>query len=355
MAKWRWGILSTAGISQRVVPAIRRCADATLVAVASRSLAKAQAAAALYNAPKAFGSYEELLHSGEVNVVYNPLPNSLHLEWTLRCIEAGIPVLCEKPLTLSAAHAQRIAEASRRSGVPVAEAFMYRYHPVYRTLAELASQGRVGRVQTLHSDFSFLLDEADGLPAKGHLGGGALLDVGCYCVNFSRLLAGCEPLDVAAMARFAASGPGSPSWDSAESVPTSTPDQQPDPACFDKSLVGLMRFPGGLLASFTTSIGAAEQHRVEVRGETGVLAVERPWHPRPTESVILQRHGEPDVRFDVPGDDPYYLEVRHFLDVCSGQAAPLWPIEESVLQAQVMEALARSARSGTFERVQTLQ
>lgn len=351
MALKRWGILSTAGINDKLLPAMRRCPDCEVVAVASRDLKKAQRFAKVHEIPQAYGCYEDMIVSGEVDVVYNPLPNVLHKPWTLRCIQAGIPVLCEKPLTLSAKDAQTVAAAAADGGVQVAEAFMYRYHPVYLRLRELIAGGVIGRVQTVHSDFAFLLDDASGIPARGELGGGALLDVGCYCVNASRLVLGAEPIEVAAIARFASSGPGTQNWDEPVHAPNPGPTEMPGATVFDKTLSGLMRFPHGVLASFTTSIGAAEQHRLEVRGEGGVLTVEQPWHPRPTEAVVLEQYGQPAQRFPVEGDDPYYLQVRHFLDVCNGHAAPRWPVHESVLQARAMDALARSARTHRFEQV----
>ncbi len=352
MATFRWGILSTASINEKLMPAMRRCEGAEIVAVASRDMKKAQRYAKVHGIPQAYGSYEDLVASGEVDAVYNPLPNVLHLPWTLRCIQAGIPVLCEKPLTLSAKDAQTLATAAANSGVFVAEAFMYRFHPVFARLKELVNSGVIGRVHTIHSDFAFLLDDPTGIPARGELGGGALLDVGCYCVNFSRLITGAEPIDVAAMARFALSGPGTASWDDPMHTPTPGPAEMPGAATFDKTMTGLMRFPHGVLASFTTSIGATEQHRVEVRGEDGVLTVEHPWHPRPSEIIRLERYGQDPQLFPVEGDDPYYLQVRHFQDVCTGKRPqPMWPIQESVLQARAMDALARSARTHRFEQV----
>ncbi len=316
----RWGILGTASISETVIPAIQSCTGSRIAAVASRTQARADEWAARYAIPLAFSSYDDLLHSGEVDLIYLPLPNSLHAEWTIRALEAGLHVLCEKPLALDAREAHTIAEAAKQSGRLAAEAYMYRHHPVYARLQELVAEGSIGRVKSIHSEFSFMDDEPDTIVANAELGGGALMDVGCYCVNASRLIEGAEPRRVSAFARL-------------------------DPVDF--SLVGLLEFPSGTLATFTTSIESAERHRLEIHGESGMLVLKSPWHPGDQYAQIsIQRHGEADERVSVAGDDPYYLEAQEFVEACAGKRPLRWPIADAVANMAVLDALKVSAREG---------
>lgn len=316
----RWGILGAASIGEKVIPAIARCPGSTLVAIASRRLDKARDWAARYGIAQAFGSYDALIDSGAVDLIYLPLPNSLHAEWTIRALRAGLHVLCEKPLTVNTDEARQVAAVAQETGRLVMEAFMYRHHPIYAALAGQIRAGAIGRVVTLHSEFSFMLDEADSIVSDAALGGGSLLDVGCYCVNASRLLLGGEPLRVSAFARL-------------DGV--------------DHTMCGMMEFPGGVVATFTSSIERAERHRVEVQGETGHLVLEAPWHPRESgERILLERHGEPVRVIPVAGANPYDLEVRDFVEACAGRAPLRWGLDDAIANLAVLDALARSAREG---------
>ena len=321
----RWGVLGTAAISAAVIPAIRRCPGSSVAAVASRSGEKARAWAARFGVPRAFAGYEELLAAGEVDVLYVPLPNSLHAEWTIRALERGIPVLCEKPLAHTAGDARRIAEAAARTGLPVAEGFMYRFLPVWERVRELLAADAIGPVSSIDAVFSFLLDDPASIVASARLGGGALQDVGCYAVDVARQLAGSEPSRVSAFARFGA---------------------------VDETMAGVLDFPNGVLARFETSIANHERHRVEITGTTGSLVVRHPWLPLGDgPPLLLRRHGQPDEH-PVPtapgtGDvDPYLLEIAHFADVVRGRTKQRWPVEDAVRGAVVRDALAEAARSG---------
>ncbi len=313
----RWGILGTASITETMIPAIQRCRNSSLYAIASRSQTKAEAWADRYAIPKVFSSYESLLASGEVDMVYIPLPNSLHAEWTIRALHAGLDVLCEKPIALNAQEAQTIAEVASQHGKLVVEAFMYRHHPIYECIRQVIAQGKIGRLISLHSEFSFLLDEPDSIVADAGLGGGALMDVGCYCIHLSRLIAGAEPQQVSAFSIFRG---------------------------VDRSMSGVLEFPGGILATFSTSIESAERHRVEIHGETGVLVLKKPWHPGEDQAgFILQRHGEPDQFIPVTGENAYNLQAQEFVDAVSGQTPARWPVSDAVANMAVLDALKQSA------------
>lgn len=318
--KFRFGILGTAQIARPLVRAIRQSRNAEVTAIASRSPEKARHWAREFGLPLHFGSYQALLESGKVDGIYNPLPNSMHAEWTIRALEAGLPVLCEKPIAANAREAAKMHRAAQRTGQYLAEAFMYRFHPVYRKIRELIAAGAIGRVSTIFSRFTFLLDDRSQIPASAPLAGGALMDVGCYCVNASRLIAGAEPTRVSALAR------------SSE---------------VDDTLVGLMEFPGVVLAQFETSIENYERHLVEVFGTKGALILSDPWVPgRDAKEIIIKRAGRRDRRIAVKGKNTYQLEVEEFVEVCRGRKQPSWSSEDSINNMKVIDALHRSAREG---------
>ncbi|NOZ00548.1 MAG: Gfo/Idh/MocA family oxidoreductase [Deltaproteobacteria bacterium] len=200
----RWGVLGTADISTEVIPAIQRSRAGTVTAVASRTAAKARKWADRFGIRTAFGSYDDMLASGEVDVVYVPLPNSMHAKWTIRALEAGLPVLCEKPLAATADEANQVADASRRTGLFVMEGFMYRFHPLWRRVRDLVEDGTIGELATIDAVFTFFLDDRASIVTSAELAGGALMDVGCYPVNLSRWMAGAEPGRVAAFERGSA-------------------------------------------------------------------------------------------------------------------------------------------------------
>lgn len=313
----RWGILGTAQISIEIIKAASLSTQSRVEAVASRDPDRAQAWARRYGIPLSFGSYDDLLSSGQVDLIYNPLPNSLHAEWTIRALEAGCPVLCEKPLTANAEQAREIQAKSVKTGLYVAEGFMYRYHPVYENVLELIGSGTIGKVCTVNSQFTFMLDDRSAIPASKKLAGGALMDVGCYSVNLSRMIAGCEPSRVSAFERR---------YD------------------VDDVLMGLLDFPNGILAQFETSIASGERHRVEIAGETGAIVLDRPWIPGDDEAqFVVRRWEKPDETIRVKGANPYQLEIEDFVAVCKGRREPRWPIQDAVNNMAVLDALYKSA------------
>jgi len=320
VAKLRWGILGTATIAETVVPAIGRSGSSEVGAVASRDYVRARSWADGIGIPVAHGSYQEMLDSGDIDVVYNPLPNALHAPWTIRALEAGYPVLCEKPFALNAAEAKGVSEVSRRTGLPVAEAFMYRFHPLFEKVLHLLDGGAIGSLVSINSYFSFFEDDRSGIVASAKLGGGALMDVGCYCVNFSRMISRAEPIRVSAM-------------------------QVGDHV--DDALVGQMKFSNGVLAQFETSIASAERHGAQLCGTSGTIEIPDPWIPGVHETrILIRRWGQPDEVIPIPGADTYCLEIEDFAAALSTDHDPRWSIDDAVANMTVMDALFESIRSG---------
>lgn len=318
MAKLRWGILGTASIARTVVPAIARSASSEVVAVASRTLDRAEDWAHEMGIPRAYGSYQEMLEAGGIDAVYVPLPNALHAPWTMRALEAGYPVLCEKPFALNAGEAKEVMAVSRRTGRLVAEAFMYRFHPLFDKVRELLDAGTIGALVSISSRFSFFNDDPDSIVASAHLGGGALMDVGCYCVNFSRLIAGTEPIRVNAL-------------QVGEEV--------------DETLMGLLEFPGGILAQFETSIVSAERHGATICGTDGTIELPSPWVPGVQETQILvRRWGEADEVIAISAADTYGMEIEDFARAVVTGELPRWPVEDAVANMAAIDAIFESAR-----------
>ena len=325
-ARVRWGVLGAADIAQRVIPAIRKSRGAVATAIASRSAERSRDWAGRYGIPHAYGSYAELLASGTVDAVYVPLPNSLHADWTVRALDAGLAVLCEKPLAPTLAAAEAIAAASARSGRPVAEGYMYRFHPQWAIVRDLLESGAVGAPSTLDAVFTFRLDEPDSIVASAELAGGALLDVGCYAVHLARWWAGCEPTRVSAFARYEGG--------------------------VDRTMLGLLEFPNGRLARFETSIADDERHGVAISGTHGTVVLDQPWIPlQGAGTIAVVRDGTPvetlcaDVDLG-PDTDTYQLQIEHFTKVVAGAEPLRWPLADAVANTAALEALAKSAREG---------
>lgn len=317
MSSLRWGILSTAQIGKSVMKGIGLSHACCMQAVASRDKTRAREWAKEHGIPRAFDSYEELLTSGEVDAIYNPLPNSMHGEWTLKALEAGLPVLCEKPFTLNAAEAKKVVETARKKHLPVAEAFMYRYHPVYDRVRALIEQGAIGDIVTIRSIFSFPLDDPDNIRLKPELGGGALMDVGCYCVSFSRMMAQCEPNYASAFVRYDA---------------------------VDKTVIACLEFPNNLLAYFECSFETHDRSRAVVKGTGGTLILPSPWFPGEDRAEIILRHGTEEKREYVTGANTYQLEIEDFVDACRTHRPVRWPAEDAIANMAVIDAIYRSAK-----------
>jgi predicted dehydrogenase len=296
----RVGILGTASIADRIVAGARKSSLVRISAVAGREPERTNAWAAKRGIPHAFESYGALLESGAVDAVYIPLPNSMHAEWTIRALDLGLPVLCEKPACTTARDAAAVSEAALRNGVPVMEAFMYIHHPLYREVFRLIGEGHIGRVRTIDSRFTWLCDEPECLAANAGLQGGALFDVGCYCVHLSRKVAGCEPIRIASFrqdgfkgAEFKKMG-----FSIANDV--------------DDLLVGMMEFENGVIAHFETGLSLFERHGAEITGTAGVIQIERPWLQEnvPTSITLITDDGRRPIRIDPA--DTYQAELEAF-------------------------------------------
>ena len=260
--KLRWGVLSTARIGKKAVnPAIQASENGDLVAVASRDADRARAFAEETGIPTSYGSYEELLADENIDAIYNPLPNSLHKEWTIRAAEAGKHILCEKPLTLSAAECREMTDAASKAGVKLMEGFMYRFHPRTNQALEMLHDGAIGDIKQIRSSFTFKLDRPNDIRWDLDLGGGALMDLGCYCVDFSRRVAKEEPVEVRAMANFGDTG-------------------------VDKQVAGSMRFESGLLAHFDCALTMDRTEVFHILGSDGHLRVLDAFVPNDEDQVI---------------------------------------------------------------------
>jgi predicted dehydrogenase len=320
----RWGILSTASIGVgKVIPAIQAAARCEVVAIGSRDPVRAEKAAAELGIERAYGSYEDVLTDPAVDAVYIPLPNNLHRGWTIAAARAGKHVLCEKPLAMSAADAEGMIEVCRVEGVLLMEAFMYRLHPTWEAVRDMIVSGRIGELREVQSWFSYFNDDPTDIRNQPEAGGGALFDIGCYCVNLSRMLFGAEPVRVQGEVRR---------------------DEQMG---IDVSTSGILGFANGV-ATFTCSIRSEPDQRVHVYGTRGRISLEIPFNIPPDlpTRVFVSSGGDPPVRpetetltFD-PADE-YQIQAERFASaVLDGTPVPT-PPEDAVANLRVIEELFR--------------
>ncbi|MFN0181526.1 MAG: Gfo/Idh/MocA family protein [Gemmatimonadales bacterium] len=318
-----WGILSTANIGRvAVIPAIQASTNGTVVVVGSRDSATAKTFADKAGIPEHAGSYQAVLDDPSVEAVYIPLPNSLHREWTIKAAERGKHVLCEKPLGLTAAECHDMAAAASANGVALMEAFMYRFHPRTEAVVRAVREGTIGELRTIRSAFTFRLTKPNNIRLDRSLGGGALMDVGCYCVNVSRTLAGGEPETVEATANVGPTG-------------------------VDLELAGLLHFPRGVTAMFECALTAERQEWYEVAGTEGAIRVPAAFLPGAADAVIDRSiGGRPPEAQVVPGADEYRCMVEHFAESVV-EARPIrYSAAEAAANMRVIEALYQSAREG---------
>jgi predicted dehydrogenase len=331
MTSLRWGILSTADIGRRkVIPGIRKAARCEIVAIASRDAAQARRVADELGIPTAHGSYEALLADPDVDAVYIPLPNHLHAEWTIAAARAAKHVLCEKPLAMTAADAERMAEVCAAEGVRLMEAFMYRHHPAWVAAMEVVASGRIGRLRAVQSWFSYYNDDPANIRNQLEAGGGALFDIGCYSVNLSRMLFGAEPIRVSAgIVRDPALG-------------------------VDTLTSAILEFEDGH-ATFTCSTRVENDQRVHVYGTDGRLSIGIPFNippDRPTQ-VFLTSGGEPPVApatetltFDTA--DPYTVEAERFAAAILDDLPTPTPPEDAIANLRVIERIFEAGKPGLF-------
>jgi predicted dehydrogenase len=335
MEKMNFGILGAARIAaSALIPAIGKSLNARVAAVAARDLGRAQGYAAEHGIPKAYGSYEEMLADPEIEAVYNPLPNSEHAPWSLRALEAGKHVLCEKSFSLNAAEAEAVEAAAWRAGKQVMEAFMYRFHPQIAQAQEILRRGEIGELRLIRPSFSFVLNRPSDIRWVAKLGGGALYDIGTYCVNVSRTFAGREPTEVFGVADL--TGEGDPGGGGA-----------------DHTFLGLLDFGRGLRSTFDCSFRQTFRQRVELVGSEGSLTLLEPYVPNRNSKGQDQGRGSTAPSLVVNGEtvasvaaDQYQLMVEHFVRAARGEEAPRYPAEEAVRQMRVLDALFQSARKG---------
>ena len=332
MRKVKWGVLGVAKIAvEKVIPAMQRAEVSEVAAIASRDGARARAAADQLGIPRAFGAYEDLLADPEIDAVYNPLPNELHVPWTLRALAAGKHVLCEKPIALDAEEGRQLIEARDRSGKLVAEAFMVRFHPQWRRARELARTGSIGELRAIQTFFSYhLLDPAN--VRNRPPGGGGLYDIGCYAILTARFIFGAEPTRVVATI----------DW---------------DPKFKTDRLTGaLLEFPGGRHLTFTVGTQTSAHQRVTIVGDQGRIEIMIPFNAppdRPTEIAIddgadLFGGGRRVETF--PVCDQYTLQGDAFSRAIVDGSALEFPIEDAVANMAVIDALFRSAKSASWEK-----
>ena len=329
----RWGVLGVAKIAtEKVIPAMQRGALCRIEAIASRDAARGQEAAGRLGIAKAYGSYEELLADPEIEAVYNPLPNELHVEWTEKALAAGKHVLCEKPIALSAEEAQRLVGAREASGKLVAEAFMVRYHPQWRRAREIVRSGAIGEVSAIQTLFTYRLLDPGNVRNRPP-GGGGLYDIGCYAILTARYVFAAEALRVAACADVDA-GFGT-----------------------DRLVSAIVEFPGGRHLTFSVATQLAGAQRVTIAGTGGRVEVLIPFNApidRPTEIVVdtgadLVGGGARREEFAVC--DQYTLQGDAFSKAVRGEAALEFPLEDAVANMRVIDACFKAAKSGRWETV----
>ena len=329
MNKVRWGVLSTSNFAQtKVLPAMLKAEHTELVAIASRDLAKAQAAADKFGLPKAYGSYEELLADPDIDVIYNPMPNHQHVPWTIKALEAGKHVLCEKPIGLSSAEAQTLLDAAKQfPHLKVMEAFMYRLHPQWIRAKQIVQDGGIGELRTMQSFFSYFNRDGNNIRNKADLGGGGLMDIGCYNISFSRFIFDAEPKRVMGLLDY-------------------DPEFQTD-----RIASGILDFGNGT-STFTCSTQLTSYQRVNIFGIEGRVEIEIPVNAPPDNPCRLWHQrgtGIEEIYFDIC--DQYVLETDAISRAVLNNTPVPTPLEDAVANMKVIEAIVESGRSGGWVEV----
>jgi D-xylose 1-dehydrogenase (NADP+, D-xylono-1,5-lactone-forming) len=319
----KWGIVSTAHINRLFLAGARESPDVEILAVASREQQRADEYARENGIDRAYGSYDELLADPDVEVVYISLPNSMHVETSVRALEAGKHVLCEKPLSRRAADVSHAFDVAERNDRLLMEAFMYRHNPQTHRLSELVAHQAVGRVRMIRAVFGFVARDPANVRLSPALDGGALMDVGCYCVSGSRLLAG-EPHRVAGEQALGGEGDG-----------------------VDVAFAGVMRFADDVSAHFDAGLALASQDLLEVVGDEGTLRLTDPWHCRRPGIDLLRQDEDKNERIEIETVNSYRLEAENMSAAIRGEAALLLDRADAVAQARTIEALYEAADTGS--------
>ncbi|GGF96487.1 Gfo/Idh/MocA family protein [Paenibacillus abyssi] len=317
--KLRWGILGCASIAIRsVIPGIQESETGEVAAIASRELSKAQETAAKLGIPKTYGSYEELLADDSIDAVYIPLPNHLHMEWTIRAAEAGKHVLCEKPIALNAAEAQRMVEACAAAGVHLAEAFMYRHHPRYDRIKEIIQSGEIGEIRGIHGAFTFNnASNKTNVRYRKDWGGGSIYDVGCYPISAARMLLEAEPEAVTVHALL------SPEHDNVDMMAS-----------------GIVEFPNAVGLTFDCGMWAAFRNTLEVLGTDGIIEVPSAYIGNPNFFVTTKDGRREEQQ---PELNQYALQADAFTSVVWGDQAAKFASADAVAGMKVIDACLQSA------------
>lgn len=316
--KLNWGLLSTARINRALIPPLNASSRTRLLAVASRSQSSADDYAREWNIPRAHGSYEALLNDPEIDVIYNPLPNDMHAEWTIKALRAGKHVLCEKPFALTLDEVDSMIAASHETGKVLAEAFMYRHHPQTLKVKEIVDSGVLGKLQLIKSAFSFTLDRPGNFRFDKEHGGGSIWDVGCYPISYARMIVGAEPLEVFG---WQVEGPGGS----------------------DESFIGQMRFANGVHAQFDSSFKAPLRTFMEIVGTDATLEIPIPFKPGHNEKIFLKRGDEIET-IEIEGQMLYLGEVEDMCDAILLGEPPRISLSDSRGNIAAILALLESAR-----------
>lgn len=328
----KWGVLGCAGIAAKaVIPAIQSSRLGRVAAIASRDAEKASAMATRFGIGKSYGSYEDLLSDPDIDAIYNPLPNHLHVPMTIKALEHGKPVLCEKPIALNAAQASELAEAQKAANLPVAEAFMVRHHPQWKKARAMVAEGRLGDVRAIQTIFAYYLDDPKNVRNQADIGGGGLFDVGCYAINTARFLFDAEPLRAVAL-------------------------MENDPVFgTDRLTSGLLAFPEGRQLAFTCSTQLSLTQKVTVLGTRGRLEIPIPFNaPADQQTVLIFDDGR-----DLAGGgrqeiviepvDQYREQVDAFAEAVLSGTPLETGLDDAIANMKAIDALFRSATSGRWE------
>ncbi|HEY1339024.1 MAG TPA: Gfo/Idh/MocA family oxidoreductase [Bryobacteraceae bacterium] len=334
MNKVRFGILGVSYFAvHRMLPALQKCGLVELAAIASRDRTRAEAAAREFAIPKAYGSYEELLADPEIDAVYNPLPNHMHVPWSIRAAEARKHVLCEKPIGMNADEVRKLIEVRNRTGVVIQEAFMVQTHPQWVRVMDLVRAGRIGDLRAAVCTFSYFRLDADNIRNIREYGGGALMDIGCYAVKCSRMLFGGEPVRVsAAMIR-------DPRVDNVDGV-----------------VSGILEFPNGH-GVFMCSSQISLQQSIKFLGSSGRIEIELPFNPVADAATRIRIDDGRDLLGsgmeveDIPPSNQYTIQGDLFARAIREGRPPAVPLEDSLKNAMVLDAIVRAAETGCAERV----
>lgn len=329
MSLVKWGILSTAKIGvEHLIPAIRASESGTVQAIASRDGQKAVDIAGKLNIPVSYGSYEELLADESIDAIYNPLPNHLHVPWTIKAMEAGKHVLCEKPIAMDSSEADSLLQKTRDyPDLKIMEAFMYRFHPQWEEVRSLIRNREIGTLESIHSVFTYYNDDPENIRNWPRMGGGGLMDIGCYCVSVSRFLFGKEPDRVSGEI-----------------------DIDPDYGV-DRKASGILSF-GDKTATFTCSTKIESYQRVLIFGSDGLIEVEKPFNPQGNQAahIYFTKNGERKM-IKTEAVDQYRLQVDAFNNSILNNIAVATPLEDAVANMKVIGSIFKSGEEGAYQLV----